>query len=344
MDVIRWGIAGPGRIARKFATDMKAVSEVRVVSVASRSAERGQAFADEVGAERVYDSYQGLAADPEIDAVYVATPHSHHPEPVLACLTAGKAVLCEKPLAATAAAATAMVDRARTRGVFLMEAMWTRFLPVMATVRGWIDGGRIGSVRIIEADFGFRSGWNPESRLLDPALAGGALLDVGIYVLAFARWVAAMPAEETRALGHLGETGVDEQTAIVQRFPGGVLANLCCAVRTGTRHLACIHGTDGRIEIPHFWQADQATLVVGEARETVSLPLEAGGFEYEIREVGRCLRAGSIESPGMPLAESLELARTMDRVREQLGLRYPFETGALPAHCSGAERWSRNQS
>lgn len=203
-----------------------------------------------------------------------------------------------------------------------MEAMWTRFNPITVQVRQWLADGLIGEPRLATIDFGFRAAWDPASRILNPTLAGGALLDVGVYVLAYASLIFGRPAQ-IRAAGHIGETGVDEQTAMVLKYDGGQLASLTCAVRTSTPQAARIDGTAGTIEVPAFWHATTARLIRPDRP-----PLEATGdhgFRYEIAEVMACLEAGRTESPAMPLDETLAIAETMDEVRRQIGLRYPFE-------------------
>ncbi|MEO1083905.1 MAG: Gfo/Idh/MocA family oxidoreductase [Acidobacteriota bacterium] len=328
MSTVRWGILGPGRIANKFATDLAVVKSARLQAVAGRSLERAQAFADGFGGVRAYGSTAELAADPDVDAVYVATPHHAHLEAALPCLAAGKAVLVEKPIAANARQATEMIAAARDSGVFLMEAMWTRFLPMLEVVRRWIDEGAIGDVRLVRASFGFgkREDRPYPRRLTDPALAGGSLLDVGIYPLVLARWVFGEPAESTQAFASLGGTGVDEMCSMIQRFPGGGLAELSSAVAVETNRVSLIAGDRGQIEIPYFHGAEEAVLVRDGERHHVSRPFESGGFEYQIRAVGRCLGAGLLESPRMPLAESLETVELMDQIRAQIGVTYPFDS------------------
>ena len=283
------------------------------MAVGSRSAEKAEEFARQNGVERAYGSYAELVADPDVDAIYVATLHPQHCEHTLLALDAGKAVLCEKPFAVTGREARQMIEPARERKLFLMEAMWARFNPITVQVRQWIAEGRIGEPRMVTADFGFRAAWNPESRLLNPALAGGALLDVGVYVLAYASMVFGRPAQ-IQAAAHIGETGVDEQTAMVLKYAGGQIASLTCAVRTPSPQGARIDGTEGAIEIPAFWRAPVARLI--RPKED---PVEATGdfgFQYEIAEAVDCLRAGKIESPQMPLDETLAIAETMDEVRQ----------------------------
>jgi dihydrodiol dehydrogenase / D-xylose 1-dehydrogenase (NADP) len=326
MDTVRWGIIGPGSIAHKFANGLKAVDGAVLTAVCSRSLDRAQAFAAEYGAVHCFESYDAIAGSDAVDAVYVATPHPFHSEPTRCCLEAGRAVLCEKPFAVNAAELEPLVALARAGNVFLMEAMWTRFLPVMAVVRDWIDSGRIGEPRIVQADFGFRCGWNPEGRLLNPALAGGSLLDVGVYTVSFADWVFGAAPTAVTGVATIGETGVDEEMAATLQYAGGQLASVMSAVRTATPQVATVFGTEGRIQVgPPFWQAGSATLSAGGNTETVERPFLANGYEYEAIEVGRCLREGLSESPTMPLDASLAIMRTLDGLRSQWGLRYPFE-------------------
>ena len=314
---IGWGVLGPGAIASKFASDLKQLSDARLTAVGSRSLERATVFAEKHGFERAYGSYEELVSDADVEVVYVATPHPYHREHTLLCLRSGKAVLCEKPMAVNAMQATDMVSCARERGLFLMEAMWTRALPVIQQVRQWIREQRIGEVRMLTADFGFRTAWRPEGRLLNPALAGGTLLDVGVYTIALASMVFDAPPVEIQAAAHVGSTGVDEQTAMLFRHENGALALLSCAVRTNTPQAARIDGTEGTIEIPAFWHATAATLRRPGA-DAVEFSASAG-YHYEAAEVMSHLRAGRTESDLIPLDESLSIAHVMDLVRAQIG-------------------------
>ena len=259
MDAVRWGIVGPGSIAHKFAKALKAVDGAVLTAIASRDLNRAQKFARQYGASHSFGSYGDLAAGDTCDAVYIATPHPCHAAPTRMCLEAGKAVLCEKPFTVNAAELEPLIGLARERGVFLMEAMWTRFLPIMDVVRGWIDAGRIGAPRIVQADFGFRCGWNPEGRALNPDLAGGALLDVGVYTLSFSNWVFGASPTAVSGFATIGETGVDEQMAATMQYPGGELASIISAVRTSTSHMATIFGTDGRIQVGPFGASAQSS-------------------------------------------------------------------------------------
>ncbi|MCC7495161.1 MAG: Gfo/Idh/MocA family oxidoreductase [Fimbriimonadaceae bacterium] len=323
---IRWGILGAGNIAKQFARGLAVLPEAELAAVGSRSADKAAAFAQEFGATRSHGSYEALAADPAVDVIYVATPHPMHHGDTLRCLRAGKAVLCEKPFAVNAAQAREMIAVAREQRLFLMEAMWTRFLPAVRQVATWLGEGRIGEPRMLTADFGFRAGFNPAGRLFDPQLAGGSLLDVGVYCVSLAFLVFGGRPDRTAALGSLGETGVDEQAGFLLGYPGGELAVLSSAVRTNTPQEARIDGTAGRIRIDAFWHATRATLEVGgQPPETVELPLEGNGYNYQAAAVMAALRAGQTECAVMPLDETLAIAETLDALRAQMGVRYPME-------------------
>ena len=325
-DRIRWGILGTGSIAKKFAEGLAVLPEADLVAVGSRTSETAGDFADRYGVPRAHGTYEGLAEDPEVDAVYVATPHPFHRENTILCLKAGKAVLCEKPFAINRGDAEEMVRVARERKRFLMEAMWTRFLPITVKVREWLADGTIGEVRMLRADFGFRAGVDPKARLFSPELGGGALLDVGVYTVSFASMVFGGPPEDMATTAHIGETGVDEQAGMVLRYEGGQLAVLACAVRNRTYQRAEILGTDGSIHIhPPFWCGTTATLTAEGNEETVERPLEGNGYNYEAVEVMERLREGKLESDVMPLDETLSVMGTLDRARGQWGLRYPME-------------------
>ena len=322
-DRIRWGVAATGNIAHRFVTGLGQLDDAEVVAVASRSPERAAAFGDRHGIPHRHGSYEDLAADPAVDVVYVASPHAVHARDTLLFLAAGKPVLCEKPFALDRAQGEAMVAEARARGLFLMEAMWSRFLPAYAVLRELLGEQRVGDPRLVEADFGFRRAVDPAHRLFDLALGGGALLDLGIYTAQLAAMVLGHP-DRVVAQGHIGETGVDEQVVAVLHHPGGRLGVLKAAIRTGLSCSARISGTDGWIEVPPFMHAPDH-LVVGGAGSTerIDAPWEGEGLRFQAVEVHRCLRAGLVESPVMPLDETLALAGTLDEIRAQFGLTYP---------------------
>jgi len=324
---VRWGILGPGGIAQRFAEALKSVPGAELSAVGSRSLDRAQEFARKHGAARSHGSYEALAADPGVDIIYVATPHTFHKENSLICLRAGKAVLCEKPFTINAAELAELVEQARASKLFLMEAMWTRFLPVIRRVKDWIESGEIGEVRMMTADFGFRAQVDERHRLFDPALGGGALLDVGVYVVSLASMVMGEEPERVAGMFHPAVTGVDAQAAMLLEYPGARHALLSAACETNTTHEARIYGTQGWIHIPRpFYKASRATLTVhGRKPDDFEAPLRLNGFEYEIEEAMRCLAEGKIESPLMSHEESLRVMRTLDRIRAPWGWKYPTE-------------------
>ena len=324
-DKIRWGILGTGSIAKQFARGLAVLPDAELAAVGSRTQENADKFGDEFDVPRRHASYADLADDANVDAIYVATPHSFHKPNSILCLEAGKAVLCEKPFAINAREAAEMIDAARKKNVFLMEAMWSRFFPVTAKVREWLAEGAIGEVRMLEADFGFGAGFNRESRLFNPELGGGALLDVGVYAVSFASMVLGAPTR-VAGLAHLGESGVDEESAMLLGYDKGEIAVLYTAVRINTPQHAFILGRNGRIEMPpQFWKPTRAMLSAGDRSETIEIEFEGNGYNYEAAEVARCLREGKLESDAMPLDETLSIMKTMDRIREQWGLKYPME-------------------
>lgn len=324
-DVFRWGILGPGNIAKKFATGLQALDDAKLVAVGSRSQERADAFADEFGAPKRHASYEALVHDPEVDAIYVSTPHPFHKENSILCLEAGKPVLCEKPFAMNQQEARGVIEVARREGVFLMEAMWTRCLPISKQIKAWILDGVIGEVRMMYADFGFRANINPEGRLFDLNLGGGGLLDVGIYTISYASMIFGAQPTSISSQAHIGETGVDEQAAMVFAYPEGQLALLSCGVRIKTPHEAKILGTDGMIVVQPFWNARTATLTAGGKEEVVELACVGNGYECEAAEVAQCVREGKLESDLVTQEETLAIMQTMDIVREQCGVRYSVD-------------------
>lgn len=326
-DTIRWGILSTGNIAKKFAEGLKGADNGELVAVGSRSQASADAFGDQFDVPRRHPSYEALAADPEVDAIYVATPHPFHKENTILCLEAGKAVLCEKPFAINAKDAQAMIDCAKANKVFLMEAMWTQCLPAVQQAKAWLRDGTIGSLQMVEADFGFRCGGDPESRLMAPKLGGGGLLDVGVYTIAMACAAFADAPDRVSGLAHIGETGVDEWAAMTLGWPSGGLAKLACGVRCNLAHDCELRGTEGLIEIPGFWHATKAVMKFYGDREDVVFeePFRANGYEYEAMEVGRCLQAGKLESDIVPHSITLTVLKAMDALRGQWGLRYPME-------------------
>lgn len=323
---IRWGIMGTGRIAGEFAEGLRHAPGCTLAAVASRRAETAESFAQRHQVPSAHSSYEALVNEPEVDAIYIATPHSMHCENTLLCLDGSKHVLCEKPFAINAAEVETMIHRAREKQCFLMEAMWMRFIPVIQKAIQWVQDGVIGEVQMVQADFGFRVPFQAEGRLFNPQLAGGALLDVGIYPIAFASLFLGN-AQEIVSLPTMGATGVDEQSAYIMKYSSGALFVGSSAIRTHTSQSAWIYGTRGRIHFPNqFWKSQSFECHIdGKESQTVSLPYEGNGYQFEAMEVNHCLRSGLVESLIMPHAQSLALMQTMDAIRGQWGMRYPME-------------------
>ena len=324
----RWGILSTGTIATKFAEGLQSVPDAELVAVGSRSQTTADAFGDKFGIEHRYDTYEALAADDSIDVIYVGTPHSFHKENTLLCLNHGKAVLCEKPFAINAGEAEVMIRTAREKGVFLMEAMWSRYLPVMQRVRELLSQGVIGDVVQFTADFGFKNTVDPSNRLYDPALGGGALMDIGIYPVSMASMVLGTP-DRIRAMAFLGETGVDENAAVLLGCEDSpAFATITTSMRVLSHRSAIINGTTGRIRLPDpWWKTEKFTLEIHQGEITeIDVPIAGNGYNYQAVEVGRCLRAGLPESDIMPLDETASVIRTMDTIRAQCGLRFPMES------------------
>jgi predicted dehydrogenase len=320
-DEVRWGIAGPGRIADVVALDLALVPGARLVAVGSRSEERAAAFAAKHGAERVHGSYRALVDDPEVDVVYVATPHPQHHALALAAIAAGKHVLVEKAFTATLAGAEEVVAAARAAGVFAMEAMWTRFHPAITRVRELLADGTIGEVRSVQADLGIAAPKDLANRFYDPALGGGALLDLGVYVTALAHLVLGPPTEVV-ARGTLTETGVDAEAALLLVHEGGATASLTTSILSPSVGRARIDGTGGSIELrPRFHHPHGFTLRrLGAEPERVDLPPVGIGYSHQLVEVTEAVRAGRTESAVMPLAATLEVMAVLEEAGRQIGV------------------------
>jgi predicted dehydrogenase len=313
---VRWGIIGTGGIAHTFADDLRLTETGVVSAVGSRRQSSADRFAEEFGIERAHSSYEALVEDPDVDVVYVATPHPMHRDDSVLALCAGKPVLVEKPFAMNAHEAREIVEAARERGLFAMEAMWTRFLPHIAVVRGWLAEGALGEIVCVTADHGQWFAEERSHRLFAPELGGGALLDLGVYPVSFASMVLGAP-DRIVALGDPAFTGVDAQTSMVFGYESGAHALLTCTLRAKSPVRAAIVGTEARIEIDHrFYGPTAVTLVPREGEPTVVPSTHQGkGLRHEADEVARCLAAGETESPLMGLDESISIMETMDAVQ-----------------------------
>ena len=325
-DTIRWGILGTGWIANQFAQGLAQLSDAELVAVGSRAPESARRFAEQHNVPRQHGSYRTLAEDAGVDVIYVATPNPWHREHTLLCLDSGKPVLCEKPFALNAGEAEEMIQTARERKLFLMEAMWTRFFPLMAKVRALLNEGAIGEVLMLVADLCIHFDFDPSDRRYAPELGGGALLDLGVYPLSFASMIMGSPSKIS-GMAHLGETGVDEQAGIVLGYDRGRVSTLYTSIRVDSPVEAILLGTLGQIRIHDWWiHPQRLTLSVsGQETTAIEMPYVGNGYQFEAAEVMACLRAGKLESDLMPLDESLSIVETLDAVRAQWGLRYPRE-------------------
>jgi predicted dehydrogenase len=315
---LRWGLIGSGLIARAFAADLSVTDSGRVVAIGSRSQESAESFADGFGVPNRHASYEALVADPEVDVVYVATPHPMHLANALLALEAGKPVLVEKAFTMNAGEARELVASARAKGLFLMEAMWTRFLPHIAAVNRLLAAGALGDIVTVMADHGQWFPKDPAFRLFAPELGGGILLDCGVYPVSFASMILGKPAE-IAALVTPAFTGVDGQTSMLFGYANGAQSVLTCTSSAKTPTIAAIVGTEARIEIDSMFYAPTSfTLIARDGTSTrYEPPHEGKGLHYEADEVARCLRAGLLESPLMPLDETIEIMETMDAVLAQ---------------------------
>jgi len=325
---LRWGILAPGGIAHSFATALRAASGQQLQAVASRSPERAQAFADEFGVSTAYGSYADLVADPEVDVVYVASPHSEHRAQAMLATAAGKPVLVEKAFARNANEAREIVESASAAGVFAMEAMWTRFLPHIDVVRRCLEEGLLGEVHTVHADHGQRLYPNGPARLSEPSLAGGAMLDLGIYPVSFAHFVLGDFVDVT-ASGRRTDQGVDSQASIGVTSSRGAMGVLGTTMLTKTPTTAAVCGTEARLEIDGDFYGPRAVVRLvapdGTELDRYTNADTTHGLHFEAAEVARQISAGASESPLMPLAETLTIMDALDDVRAQIGVRFPGE-------------------
>ncbi|MGY6500946.1 MAG: Gfo/Idh/MocA family protein [Acidimicrobiales bacterium] len=326
---LRWGLAGPGAIAGEMAAALATLDDAVAVAVGSRSLDRAERFASEHGIERAHGSYEELFADDAVDIIYVATPHSSHADLTIEALRAGRHVVCEKPLGLDAGQVRAMADASRRADRFLMEAMWTWFLPPILEVQRRLADGEIGRLRSIDADFCLAIE-GPDGRHHDPALGGGALLDLGIYPVALAHLVAGPPTD-VRALGQLGPTGVDVNLAAVLSHDDGVVTTLRTGLEAAGTYTAHLVGTEGiiRLDAP-FWCPTSFRVTTADGRsERIDAPHQ--GLAHEAAHAMARIRDGHLRSDVIPLSASLALAETLDEIRRQVGVRYPHETRARRA-------------
>lgn len=321
-----WGILGGGRIANDFAECLALLPQAEIVAVASRSEERAKSFAERHNSKKYYTDYLDLVKDSSVDAIYVATTHNFHKEHALLCIEHGKNVLCEKPLATNTEESSILIEAARKKKVFLMEAMWTRFLPLWVSVKKWLQEGLLGDIIMINADFGFFTRHGDYGRHLNPELAGGALLDVGIYPVSLACWIFGDLPRQSHSNAYLTANGVDGISSYYLDFGNSRIAQLSSAVIVHTPKDAVIVGTKGYLKVPEFWKGSEVTVYInGEDPKFYKFPYKAAGFQFEAEEAMNCIAEGRLESSTMPLDETLGIMELMDSFRREWDMLYPWE-------------------
>ena len=324
--IYKWGIIGPGRIAQKFAAALALVPDATLHAVASKDIDRARQFATTYNAPVFYDNYEALANNDEVDAVYIATPHTFHHAHVLLCLQKNKAVLCEKPMSVNYASTLEMVETARNNNTFLMEAMWSRFLPIIEKTLQLIKEGEIGELKYLRADFGFVAPFDPSGRLYDMKLGGGSLLDVGVYPLFLAMLIMGKP-DEIKAFAHLSPTGADETTNALLYYKNGMMANILSSITTQTPLIAEISGTEGTIILDRPWYKGSELHVRKKdtITQSVSVPYGSNGFELQVQEVQQCLEKKMTESQLMPLDFSLLISSVSEEIAKKINISYQMQ-------------------
>jgi predicted dehydrogenase len=317
-----WAILGCGRIARKFAGDLKLLPNVRLYAAASRSIENARAFASDLGFEKAYGSYEEMVNDDQVDVVYIASPHSHHCEHALLCLNHKKAVLCEKAFAINSKEVSQMIDAARKNNMFLMEAFWTRFQPSFQKVLDVICTGELGALKLVRSDFAFNAEFNPERRLYNPALGGGSLLDIGIYPVFMSLATLGKPSE-IKTMAKFSSTGSEESIMMMFSYPGGEIASLVSSFDCHSSTQTEFSFENGFVRLNRrFYTPTTLTYWKNwEQEQTIAFEKGAGfGYDREAAHVMDCLDAGKTESDLMPLQLSSDLMEILDRVRKDAGI------------------------
>ena len=322
--VIKWGIVGAGNIANKFAKAVKNVKGAELTAVASQSEGRGRLFADKYDINNVFTSYEEMASSELVNAVYIATPHPFHKPCAEIFLNAKKHVLCEKPVCVNVKQAVELENCAKENGVFLMEAMWTRFLPAIKEAVEIANSGEIGKIRSVKADFCYSTTPDEESKIFRNDMAGGSLLDVGIYGLNFAAIFLGDNPESVISLSDVVD-GVDCQTNVLIKYPNGTIASVSSAIDVKKPETGYIYGTKGYIVLPQFYGAQELIVNSGNDERHISKPSIGEGFEEEIIEACQCINSGKTQSDVMPMSESIRILEQMDYIRKQINLKYSFD-------------------
>jgi len=325
--MLNWGIYGAGVIASKFATDFKKVKGAKIIAAYGRKESRAIEFCSTYGIDKWYSDEEAFFNDPEIDVIYVSTPHALHAEVAIKALRAGKHVLCEKPFTLNSKQSKEVFEVAQVENRFVMEALWTLFLPAIQKAFTWVLDGKIGEVKSIEANFGFSGDHDPAGRLLNPKLGGGALLDVGIYPVLMANRLTHSVPEQVKAMAHMTETGVDGSVFVTCQYPNGVLASLNASIEMDMVNSLYIYGSKGHIEIPSFWMADEVVCTLESGKETfIASENEKQGYHYEAQAVCDAINHGDLTHPCVKPSFTIALIETLDRIRKDIGLVYEADS------------------
>lgn len=322
---IRWGIIGSGAIAEEFAKAFNFVNNGEIVAIYGRNSETSKTLSEQYNIPYIFETLDEMLAFEDLDILYIATPHQSHKDFAIKGMKAGFHILCEKPMAINVKEVEEMIAVAKETDRFLMEGLWTLYLPIIQHVKQWVDMDMIGDITGIQADFSFKAPFDPQNRLYNPDLAGGSLLDIGIYPLAFANYITHSIPEEIKAVATKTETGVDGTTSMILKYPKGITATLSSSIEFESESRAIIYGTLGRIEIPKFWMAKNTQRYTDTSIHREFVNEEGIGYHYEIEAVNNYILNGFKESSLAPLQFSLNLVRLMDEIREQINLKYPFE-------------------
>lgn len=322
---MKWGIIGPGKIARQFAEALAESKQGQLYAVASRNAERANSFAKQYGADVSYDNYAALMADKNVDLIYIATPHSHHFPLAKACLSSGKHLLLEKPITLNAQQAQVLVSLSEKNNVLFQEALWSRFMPCLASIKSWIDEGKIGEVQYISSQIGFAFA-ETVARIQEPMLAGGGLLDLGIYPISISQFLLGEHPTNVQASATFTNKKVDNNCFVNLTYASGVTSQFVCSINADTSNEMRIQGSEGHISIPAaFWDTTAATLHQKDNVQNLSFPHVVNGFEYQIEETMNNVKRGLSCATVMSHSDSIGILKTMDTIRQQIGLEFSAE-------------------
>ncbi|MBU3003220.1 Gfo/Idh/MocA family protein [Paraglaciecola arctica] len=331
MQSFNWGVIGPGNIANTFAKAISASKKGKILAVASRSKERASEFADTYNIQKTYSDYGQMLADPEIDIIYIATPHNFHYQQAKMCLEAGKHVLVEKPCTVNAKQMKVLVELAQSKKLLLQEALWSRFMPCLSQLRQLLDEGIIGDVQYIQSEIGFAFQKRDKARMIKAELAGGALLDLGVYSITVSQFLLQEHPDKVTAMGKLTQQQVDGHVFANMRYPSGRFAQFTCSMLAQSSNTMRIVGSEGYVNLPScFWDTDKAEIFKdNQLLQTIEIPHPVNGFEYQIEASMDSIQKGLLCSDVMSHTDSVGVLSVMDDIRKQLGVKFPQQIEAL---------------